>query len=401
MRKLMRACMGALSLAILSVQAGVLYTQAVLPDCYYVLSGEKLSIHSPLPITAVQSKNSLPVEVYAAAGNNYNVDLKLPYGLAVKQVQVQVVDREMVIPGGNAFGIKMFTEGVIVVGLSDISSAGISQNPAKSAGIKVGDIILTMDGQQVQTNEDVGRIVSSSKGRLVQVQLQRDGTEQTLALRAIKSDDGIYRAGIWVRDSSAGIGTMTFYDPANRVFAGLGHAICDVDTGSIMPLHSGEIVDVSVTGVNKGEAGLPGELRGRFTMRTTGQLRINSQAGIFGVGEMPSVSAAPVPLALRYEVQEGPAVIRCTLDGQTLKEYNVMIEKVKVGQENPTKNMIIRVVDAELLQKTGGIVQGMSGSPILQNGKLVGAITHVFVNDPTRGYGIFAENMAEVAKRCA
>lgn len=398
MRKIIRRCAGALSLAIVAVQAAALYTQAVLPDCYYVLAGEQLSIRSPIPICAVQSSNSMPVEVYSAAGNNYNVDLKLPYGVNVKQVQVQVVDREMVIPGGNAFGIKMFTEGVIVVGLSDIACAGTSQNPAKNAGIKVGDIILSMNGKQVQSNEDVGAIVSSCKGKNVAVELQRDGLTQTVNLCPVKSDDGVYRAGIWVRDSSAGIGTMTYYNPARGVFAGLGHAICDIDTGDIMPLHSGEIVDVSIIGVHRGESGLPGELRGRFSMRTTGDLRINSQAGIFGVGDVPSSAVEPVPLALRYEVQEGPATIRCTLDGQTTGEYEVFIEKVRLGQENPTKNMVIRVTDPELLAKTGGIVQGMSGSPILQNGRLVGAVTHVFVNDPTRGYGIFAEQMSEMSK---
>lgn len=397
MRRLVQRCAGVTALAIAMVQALTLYAQAVLPDYYYVAAGETLQIHAPVPIDTAQTKNSMPAEVYSAAGNHYSLNLTLPGGIPIKQVQVQVVDREMVIPGGNAFGIKMFTEGVIVVGLSDVSS-GATRSPAKAAGVRVGDIILTMDGHQVQSNEDVGQIVSSSRGNPVDVELERAGARQTVQLCPVKSEDGVYRAGIWVRDSSAGIGTMTYYEPASGVFAGLGHAICDVDTGSIMPLHTGEIVDVSILGVNKGTSGAPGELRGAFLPKTTGELRVNSQAGIFGLGAMPDRETEPVPLAMRHEVEEGPATIRCTLADNQVEEFSVQIEKVSITQESATKNMVLHVTDGRLLEKTGGIVQGMSGSPILQNGKLVGAVTHVFVNDPTRGYGIFAENMSDMSK---
>lgn len=398
MRKQVRFCCGMLSMAVIAVQSLALYTQAVLPDHYYVAAGETFSLNSKLPITSSNSRDSLPMEVYSAAGNSYHVNLKLPYGVEVKQVQVQVVDREMVIPGGNPFGIKMFTEGVIVVGMSEISYDGGTTNPAKSAGVKVGDIITSMNGQEVRTNEDVGEVVSSSGGSPVSIELERAGEALTCVMHPVKSDDGVYRAGIWVRDSSAGIGTMTYYNPTSNIFAGLGHAICDIDTGEIMPLHSGEIVGVKITGVNRGESGVPGELRGSFSGERTGDLLINSQVGIFGVGTKPPREAEPVPLAMRYEVVEGPAKIYCTLDDGITREYAIHIEKVSIAENNPTKNMIIRVVDPQLLAKTGGIVQGMSGSPILQNGKLVGAVTHVFVNDPTRGYGIFAENMDKMSK---
>ena len=398
MRKHYKRFAGVLCAAIAAVQSLALYTQAVLPDHYYVVAGQTLSIQSRLPITTAAAGDSLPVEAYSAAGNSYHVDLKLPYGIGVKQVQVQVVDREMVVPGGNPFGIKMFTEGVIVVGMTDIASGGESKNPAKAAGIKVGDIILSMDGRQVRTNEDVGEIVSGSDGAAVQVELERSGQAVSCSLSPVKSDDGVYRAGIWVRDSSAGIGTMTYYNPTTNVFAGLGHAICDIDTGEIMPLHSGEIVDVKITGVNRGASGAPGELRGSFTGAKKGELLINSQVGIFGRGNTPPDHADAVPLAMSYEVAEGPATIWCTLEDGETREYAIQIERVSIAENNPTKNMVLRVVDPALLEKTGGIVQGMSGSPILQNGKLVGAVTHVFVNDPTRGYGIFAENMDKMSK---
>ena len=384
--------------AVAVVQAVALYTQAVLPDQFYVVAGQTLSIHSSLPITTQPARDSLPGEAYDAPGNSYNVDLKLPGGIGVKQVQVQVVDREMVIPGGNPFGIKMFTEGVMVVGISSISSGGRAQNPARSAGIRVGDIITSMDGEPVHTNEDVGQAVSSSGGTAVEVELERAGQQVICQLNPVQGDDGVYRAGIWVRDSSAGIGTMTYYSPSNQVFAGLGHAICDVDTGEIMPLHSGEIVDVEITGVKPGSSGAPGELRGSFSGQEKGQLLVNSQVGIFGKGEAPAGHAQPVPLAMSSEVSEGPATIRCTLEEQQVEEYDIVIERISLAENNPTKNMVLRVTDQALLEKTGGIVQGMSGSPILQGGKLVGAVTHVFVNDPTRGYGIFAENMQKMSK---
>ena len=398
MRKYYRRFAGVLSLAIAAVQTIALYTQSVLPDRYYVAAGEAFSIHSSLPIQLKMAGDSMPAEAYATAGNSYQMDLKLPGGIGIKQVQVQVVDREMVIPGGSPFGIKMFTKGVMVVGMSDIASNGTSQNPAKEAGIQVGDIITAMDGQPVQTNEDVGKIVSESAGKPVQVKLERSGQAHTCSLNPVESDDGVYRAGIWVRDSSAGIGTMTYYNPSTHVFAGLGHAICDVDTGNMMPLHSGEIVEVEITGVHRGESGFPGELRGSFSGKQTGVLLLNSEAGVFGLSEQAPRYADPVPLAMRHEVMEGPATILCTLDDGQTSEYAIEIEKVSLGENNPTKNMIVRVTDPQLLAKTGGIVQGMSGSPILQNGKLVGAVTHVFVNDPTRGYGIFAENMDEMSK---
>ena len=381
-----------------AVQAVALYTQATLPNQFYVVAGQTLSIRSSLPITTQPARDSLPGEAYDAPGNSYNVDLKLPGGIGVKQVQVQVVDRELVIPGGNPFGIKMFTEGVIVVGMSDISSGGKAQNPAREAGIRVGDIITSMDGRAVHTNEDVGQAVADSGGRPVAVALERAGRELTFQLEPVQGTDGVYRAGIWVRDSSAGIGTMTYYDPSTQVFAGLGHAICDVDTGEIMPLHSGEIVDVEITGVNPGASGAPGELRGSFSGQATGELLVNSQVGIFGRGQAPEDHAQLVPLAMSSEVQEGPATIYCTLEGQQAQEYDILIERISLAENNPTKNMVLQVTDPALLEKAGGIVQGMSGSPILQDGKLVGAVTHVFVNDPTRGYGIFAENMQRMSK---
>ena len=208
---------------------------------------------------------------------------------------------------------------------------------------------------------------------------------------------------MWVRDSSAGIGTLTYLDPESGIFAGLGHGVCDVDTGTLMPLYSGEAVNVAITGVTKGESGSPGELRGTFSQEAPiGTLVKNEATGIYGqmdgIPDILSQGGEPVAVAMRQEVHTGKAMIRTTISGDTPVEYEISIERVSLSEQNPTRNMVIRITDPRLLSATGGIVQGMSGSPILQNGKLVGAVTHVLVNDPTRGYGILIENMLETAQ---
>ena len=392
MKKLYQVFAGAVSLAMAAVMGVVTYYSTALPDHFYVAAGaaaEGISIGTALEIQG---------EIQPISAENGTASLTVLGGIAVKQVDVQFVDREMVIPCGYPFGIKMFTEGVVVVGLTDVEENGIFRNPAQEAGIRVGDVLTELDGQPVSLNEDVAAIIASSGGREISYTLKRKDQTLTGTLQPIRADSGEYKAGIWVRDSSAGIGTMTYYDPSTQVFAGLGHAICDVDTGEIMPLHSGEIVDVEITGVNPGASGAPGELRGSFSGQATGELLVNSQVGIFGRGQAPEDHAQLVPLAMSSEVQEGPATIYCTLEGQQAQEYDILIERISLAENNPTKNMVLQVTDPALLEKAGGIVQGMSGSPILQDGKLVGAVTHVFVNDPTRGYGIFAENMQRMSK---
>ncbi|MEG2372641.1 MAG: SpoIVB peptidase, partial [Hydrogenoanaerobacterium sp.] len=328
-------------------------------------------------------------------GNIYKTQLKFLGVIPLKEVTVELVEKQMVAACGTPFGIKMFTEGVMVVGLSDLDTTVGSVNPAKDAGIRTGDVITRIGGKEVYSNEQVGEIVSASGGKPLKVLLKRKNTPTTVLLTPAKgSVDGCYKAGMWVRDSSAGIGTMTFYDPVSGVFGGLGHAVCDVDTGEILPLMSGEAVSVDITGCIKGETGKPGELQGSFyNERKLGSLYLNTQTGVYGTLNKELTPPKLYEISMRQEVKASKATILTTLYGNLPREYDIMIEKVSFTDGNPTKNMVIRVTDPELLAKTGGIIQGMSGSPILQDGKLVGAVTHVFVNDPTRGFGIFAENM--------
>jgi len=398
MRKFIQAVACAASAGVAIILAFILYIQATLPDNFYVAEGEEFIINSKLTITATATQGgyakNLDPKVFDSTGNCYSINLNLFRSVPIKQVQVHVVERKMVIPGGTPFGIKMFTEGVMIVGMSDIQVGTENVNPAKEAGLKVGDILTHIDGEKVTGNTDVAEYISSSGGDEICMTVNRDGALYDFHLQPIHSEyDKTYKAGIWVRDSSAGIGTMTYYDPENMCFAGLGHAICDVDTGEIMPLSSGEIVDVNISGVHAGESGRPGELKGTFSSGTMGELLSNTEKGIFGVLYDPYFGGEEVPMALKQEVEPGPAVILSTISGNKPQEFEIVIEKVNYSDTSPNKNMVVKITDEKLLSTTGGIVQGMSGSPILQDGKLVGAVTHVFVNDPTRGYGIFAENM--------
>lgn len=306
-----------------------------------------------------------------------------------------------VVPCGQPFGIKMLTEGIVVVRLSDINGKDDSC-PAKEAGIQVGDIIISVGGEKITSNEDLSKVISSSGGDAIEVVVKRNGSddekssEEELTLKLTPeycNSEKCYKTGMWIRDSSAGIGTITFYDPSTGAFGGLGHPICDSDTGEVLPLSSGEICDVSITGYKKGENGNPGELHGRFLSDSQiGTVAQNTNSGVFGsLDESPSKNEE-IEIADNSEVKTGKAEILTTISGSEPQKYSINIEQVNPDDPD-CKNLVIRVTDKTLLEKTGGILQGMSGSPIIQNGKLVGAVTHVFVNNSSMGYGIFANTM--------
>lgn len=395
MRRLWKCVALSLSVCALSALALAFYVGNTLPDKYYVAQGESLVIQSPIRVySEVQSAMS-PAEGVSSTGDTYNMNLRMFGAVSVKQVQVQVVESKMVVPCGVPFGIKMFTEGVIVVGMSDVDTDHGLLNPAKLCGIQIGDIVTKVSGQKVSSNEQLQEIVTKSRGLPLVVDVKRRDEVFTQSLAPLKSSvDGQYKAGMWVRDSSAGIGTLTFFDPATGYYAGLGHAVCDIDTQLVMPLFSGEIVRANINGIEAGHSGAPGELKGMFVENTPmGTLEVNNETGVFGKLYRQNAYHQPVEMAQSYEVQKGPAVILSTISGETPQAYSINIDRINAALESDTKNMVISITDPELLAKTGGIVQGMSGSPILQNGKLVGAVTHVFVNDPTRGFAIFVENM--------
>ena len=306
-----------------------------------------------------------------------------------------------VIPMGRAVGIKLFSDGVLVVGLADVPGQEGSTAPAKTCGLKQGDIITHINNTQVDTIEQVREVLQDLEGDKMSIRAMRGDKQVQFTAQAVPCDDGTYKLGAWIRDSMAGIGTMTFYDPSTGLFGALGHGINDVDTSLLMPLESGSIMYAEVSDVRKGQAGEPGELHGAFQVeRDLGSLFANTVGGVFGTLTDTGLADGldPVPVAARSEVKVGPATILSNIAGDDVEEYTVEIIRVFPAGSHDTRELMVKVTDQRLLDATGGIVQGMSGSPILQNGKLVGSVTHVLINDPTQGYGILAETMLDTAQ---
>ncbi|MCI8478275.1 MAG: SpoIVB peptidase [Oscillospiraceae bacterium] len=309
-----------------------------------------------------------------------------------------------VIPIGRAVGIKLFSDGVMVVGLSEVATSTGAESPAKSCGLREGDIITHINSVEVDSIESVQSVLQDLSGAKMSIRAVRGEKELQMTAQAVQcSTDGAYKLGAWIRDSMAGIGTVTFYDPASGVFGALGHGINDVDTALLMPLQSGSIMYAEVVDVKRGQNGTPGELHGAFQVsRDMGALYANTASGVFGLLTDETLAGTqPVEVAARREVRVGEAVILSNIAGEQVEEYAVEITHVYPENSGDTRNLMIKVTDPRLLEATGGIVQGMSGSPILQNGRLVGAVTHVLVNDPTEGYGILAENMLHQAGESA
>lgn len=386
MKKTARTLYFSLIAAIALLFAQIAYYNITIPDTFYKTSDQSFSYCGGFTVGP------------AEGDNNTDKRTLMLYGLIpVKQVSVKSIEAPMLIPSGEAFGLKMLTEGVIVSDFGIVKSSNGGFSPAQRAGVKTGDIIIRANGQKILSSDDLTTAIALSP-ESVELELERNGEKTTVEVRAEKSlDDGSYKLGLWTRDSCAGIGTLTFIDAQSGSFAGLGHGVCDSVTGQLLPLSSGSIVPVVINDVRKSADGVPGELCGSFISgKSSGTIISNNKCGIYGFFS-DCKNADAIPMGFRQEITVGEAKILCTTDGDGAKEYDILIEKINAENCDCERNMTIRITDGELLEKTGGIVQGMSGSPIIQNGKLVGAVTHVFVNDVTRGYAIFAENMYSVS----
>ena len=303
------------------------------------------------------------------------------------------------IPGGCPFGVKFTTQGVLVVGFRDIKGQDATEsNPAREAGLKCKDVLIALDGETIDSAKALAERIESCGGRPIQITYLRGETEQQLTLTPVMDQNGSWRTGLYVRDSGAGIGTLTYIDPQTMQFGGLGHGICDIDTGELMPLKNGSVVGVTISGIKRGAAGNPGEIKGYFHADKLGSLRKNCACGVFGtLRELPDgTQGTELPLGLREELHAGEAEILCTLSSGKRQSYAVTISTID-RDATGSKCFAIEVTDPALLEETGGIIQGMSGSPVIQDGKLVGAVTHVLISDPARGYGIFIENMLKAA----
>ena len=384
----------------IAVFGALFYLNDCLGEDFKIKKGDTLNLNSPLPVTAVYNGTELNSRHTNENVGNFQIDLKMFGIIPFSKAQVQIVDQMQVAVLGQPFGLKLYTKGVLVVDISDVSTSEGNRNPAKQAGLKIGDYISYINGKEITTNEDLVDLVQASEGKALDFKILRDNKTISLNITPVASNDNSgYKIGVWVRDSSAGIGTLTFYSPATDIICGLGHGVCDEDTGELLKLSSGEIVSAEIYSVEKGEKGSPGQLNGRLSSNTLGRIQLNCSGGVYSLisGEIPINNLTEV--ALKTEVQNGNAQILCTVNGSTPELYDCTVALKKGKFDAATQNMIITVTDPRLLETTGGIVQGLSGSPILQNGKLIGAVTHVLIDDPAKGYGIFAENMLENAQK--
>lgn len=383
------AAVGALMLTSLSI-AG--FYDKTLPNSYSVGRGEELRLNTFFDISSRPVKQSYTValtDISGQASHSAENTLLLFGAVPVKDVTAVSEVRPKLVPCGETFGIKLLTDGVIVVELSKVGD----RCPARECGIKKGDIIISIDGENIRSNRDISEAVKATQGGECTVQLRRDGKEMTLTLTPAYYE-GSYKAGMWVRDSSAGIGTLTFYNEETGAFGGLGHPVCDSDTREMLPLSQGAVGDIEITGLIPSSAGDPGQLLGEFSgSEVLGEITLNCEDGLFGTLESRPDQKEAVELAYKQEVRKGAAQMYSSLDGDTPKAYSVEIEHIDLS-DSAEHDLVVHITDDRLISETGGIVQGMSGSPIIQNGRLVGAVTHVFIDDPTRGYGIFAEEMA-------
>ena len=357
------------------------YYAGHLADSYYVRHGEALQVSHCVAEAPEFHLNSSPAQ------------LKLFGIFPVKEVSLQPAEEIMLVPCGQPFGIRMLMDGVMVIGFGEVTAKAGGCCPAVSAGIQEGDMITEVNHETLHSSQDFRDLVADSQGMPLHLTVRREDTLQEITLKPEYSLTAqCWQTGIWVRDSTAGIGTMTYYDPSDGAFGGLGHPICDPDTGEMIPLASGTADSVTISGAIRGQAGIPGQLQGYFSSESPiGTLDCNQESGIFGHLDEPLTDSPAVPMAFKQEITLGEAQILTTVEGTEPKPYT--IEITSIDYTDDTQNFIIEVTDKTLLETTGGIVQGMSGSPILQNGKLIGAVTHVFVSDPSTGYGIFAETM--------
>ncbi|MBO4954269.1 MAG: SpoIVB peptidase [Clostridia bacterium] len=363
------------------------------PKKVTVLRGEDILLRQGAPFW-IHSQLAEETVATVSEDAKYEVVLSVFGLLPLRRVEVGVLEDLKLVPCGNTVGIKLFSDGVMVVGTTPVNG----KTPASD--IAEGDLIIEVNGIRIADMDALSQKVENSLGGPLTLTCRRDKTTyQTTVTPVWSAEEDRFCIGLWVRDSTAGIGTLTFYDPDSGMFGALGHPITDVDTEKKLPVGQGEVLNSRVIGVEKGKRGAPGELKGIFTTGTlNGEVFSNTDVGVFGAlvsaSGLPSETVEP---AGRSEVHVGAAEVLCNVSGERVERFAIQIERVMHQSRNDSKSMVIHITDERLLNQTGGIVQGMSGSPILQDGKLIGAVTHVLVNDPTRGYGVFIENMLSEA----
>ncbi|WP_333594863.1 SpoIVB peptidase, partial [Anaerospora hongkongensis] len=359
---------------------------------------EAVRLQSPLSAFSL----SRPVSLESVNRGKATVDFKLLGLIPVRTVEVDVLPSLKIVPGGHSIGVVLHSQGVIVVGISPVLSTNDQYvTPAKDGGIVVGDVMLSINGNPVQSDAQVAELIDESgrNKQPIDVLIKRGDNRLHVSLTPVLcKDTKRYRIGLYVRDSAAGVGTLTFFEPQSQNYGALGHVITDSDTNQPIDCNQGKIVLATVSGIQHGKRGQPGEKIGVFIEESQllGDIKKNTPFGIYGNLNTPienNLYPEALPVASMSQIQTGEAEILTVVDGQTIEKFSIEIQKVNYQEAPEGKGLVIKVTDPRLLDKTGGIVQGMSGSPIIQNGRVIGAVTHVFVHDPTRGYGTFIDWM--------
>lgn len=366
-----------------------------IPERIVIFENEKLNLGQIFGITIKEKGDSvIQTSNIDNKVEEKTVTLSLFNIIDLKDVKVSVVENTKVIPLGNIVGLKIYSDGVLVIGMTEVGGA----KPYEGSNIKEGDLIVSVDNINVTTTKQLIECVNASEGKQIEIKYVRDGEEYTTNIEPIKTSNNEYKIGLWVRDGAVGIGTATYYNPSNGKIATLGHGIVDVDTDSLITVESGSITNARISKLKKGIEGEPGEIKGSLIEdEVIGSININTQFGIYGNVYYTSLldlnNTEEMEVALIEEIKKGPAKIILALEDGIRKEYDIEIKKIYKNNTEDNKSMLIEITDDELIEKTGGIIQGMSGAPIVQNGKFVGAITHVLINNPRQGYALFGETM--------
>lgn len=355
-----------------------------------------IRLEETIPVGAGLNSETITSTNSAKEEKKYNLTF---LGLNVKTVTASIVKNTKVVPLGDIAGLKLYTKGVLVVGMSEIKGEdGITYKPYENTGIEQGDAITKINDEEINTTEELIKCISKAKGQTVNITYEKNNDDIKTTLTPVKTAKNTYKIGLWVRDSAAGIGTLSFYNPSKNTIVALGHGIQDIDTHELVEISSGELVTAEIANIQKGEKNKPGKIEGTIENGSKiAKINNNTEYGIYAEevnkNKLGINSSNEIEVASRKEIKTGKAHIICTLENNIKKEYEIEIEKIYTNNNQNNKSMIVKITDKELIEKTGGIIQGMSGAPIIQNGKLVGALTHVFVSDPTKGYGVFADAM--------
>ena len=386
-----------------------LYVLAIdkIPDSIIIFEGETIKVNNYL---GFKLDSNDTIETSATSSKTLTdvgkktIKVSLFDNFFVKNMEVNVLPRSKVIPIGTVAGVKLYTSGILVVGMSEIQGIDNKKHkPYENSGISEGDTIVSINNKKLSTTQDLIETVNESKGENLSIEYLHDKNTKTCSITPIQTNNDEYKLGLWVRDSAAGVGTVSFYEPSSKTFGALGHGITDIDTEELINIESGEFITTRILNITKGESGNPGRIQGTIENQSNiGTIYKNTKFGIYGFVENPSQLnidySKEMEVALREEIKEGPATILCSLNGGKPKEYKIQIEKIYLENNYDNKSMKIKVTDEDLLNKTGGIIQGMSGSPIIQNGKFIGAVTHVLINNPQEGYAVFGDIMLKQIK---